>query len=215
MQPTTDALGVSGIKAVWRYYVQEERPLALNFFAVGEAVIRTNPLYGRGCSVGALHAHMLADILERTIDPVQRALEFDKCTEAELRPIYKASLNEDRSGIKRAKAMASGNLLEQTRGFKAWFGAAFGDAMVAAIQDHVHVVRGMMRTVNLLEKPGDFLKDPAIRFTIFRYMLKGRKKNAAARIVSGPSRDEMLAMLGKCCTVKLKSIIRYVEFYGV
>jgi len=195
MQPTTDALGVSDIKAVWRHYVQDGRPLALNFFAVGDAVIRTNPLYGRGCSLGALHAHMLADILESTADPVQRALEFDKRTEEELRPIYKASLNEDKSGIKRAKAMASGTLLEKTSGFKAWFGAAFGDAMVAAIKDHVPVVRGMMRTVNLLEKPGDFLKEPAIRFTIFRYMLKGRKKNAAARIVSGPSRDEMLTML--------------------
>jgi hypothetical protein len=59
----------------------------------------------------------------------------------------------------------------------------------------VHVVRGMMRTVNLLEKPGDFLKEPAIRFTIFRYMLRGRNKNAAARIVSGPGREEMLALL--------------------
>jgi len=195
MLPTTNALGVSDIKAVWRYYVHDGHALALNFFAVGDAVIRTNPLYGRGCSVGALHAHMLADILQSTVDPVQRALKFAKRTEEELRPIYEASLSEDRSGIKRAKAMAGGTLLEKTSGFKAWFGAAFGDALMAAIKDHVHVVRGMMRTVNLLEKPGDFLKEPAIRFTIFRYMLKGRKKNAAARIVSGPSRDEMLAML--------------------
>ena len=51
----------------------------------------------------------------------------------------------------------------------------------------------MMRTVNLVEKPGDFLQDPQIRRTIFRYMLRGRKRNAKARVQRGPGRDDMLA----------------------
>jgi hypothetical protein len=46
-----------------------------------------------------------------------------------------------------------------------------------------------------MEKPGEFLKNWRIRLTIFRYMLSGRKKNAAARIVPGPSRTEMLAFM--------------------
>ena len=47
-------------------------------------------------------------------------------------------------------------------------------------------------TVNLVEKPGAFLKDKKIRNTVFRYMLFGRKKNAAARIQRGASRDDMI-----------------------
>jgi 2-polyprenyl-6-methoxyphenol hydroxylase-like FAD-dependent oxidoreductase len=195
IEPTTNSFGVGGIQALWRHYVSADKPLALNFFAVGDAAIRTNPLYGRGCSLAVLHGQLLASVLAQHRDPLQRAVEFDRQTEAQLRPIFKASLNEDKSGIRRAQAMARGEPLERTKGFKAWFGAAFGDALAAALRDHVHVVRGMMRTFNLLEIPGTFLKERRIRLTIFRYMLYGRRRNAAARIVNGPSRDEMLALL--------------------
>ena len=39
---------------------------------------------------------------------------------------------------------------------KKWFGLAFGDALTAAARDKLHVHRGIMRTINPVEKPGDF-----------------------------------------------------------
>jgi hypothetical protein len=53
------------------------------------------------------------------------------------------------------------------------------------------VHRGIMRTVNLVEKPGMFLEDKKIRNTVLRYMLRGRKRNAAARIERAASREDM------------------------
>ena len=79
---------------------------------------------------------------------------------------------------------------------KHWFSLAFGDALVAAAKYQLHVHRGIMRTVNLVEKPGNFLKDKRIRNTVFRYMLRGRKRNAAARIQRSASRDEMIKIVG-------------------
>jgi len=169
--------------------------VAENFFAVGDACLRTNPLYGRGCSTSILHAHILADVLEQFDSPIERALAFDARTENELRPIFQASLSEDKSGIRRAVAMARGTLLEQPRSFRNWFGVAFGDALAAAARYNLHVLRGMMRTVNLLEKPGEFLKDKRTRGIILAYMLRGRKRNAAARMQRGPSREQMLALI--------------------
>ena len=195
MQSTTNSFGIGSIHAVWRHFIKDDVPLVSNFFAVGDAAIRTNPLYGRGCSLAVLHGHLLADVLTKNSDPIERAIEFDRLTKVELRPIFEASLSEDKRGIKRAEAIMKGELLERTKGFKAWFGAAFGDALAGAIRDQIHVFRGMMRTVNLLETPGEFLNERKVRLTVFRYMLKGRKKNAAARIVNGPSRLEMLALL--------------------
>ena len=61
-----------------------------------------------------------------------------------------------------------------------------------------------MRTVNLVEKPGDFLKEPKIRNTIFRYMLRGRKRNAQARIQAGLGRQEMLGMVSQLSRQKAK-----------
>ena len=52
-----------------------------------------------------------------------------------------------------------------------------------------------MRTFNLLEKPGDFLKDKRILLTTMAYMLGGRKRNANARKVNGPGRQQMLTIL--------------------
>ena len=52
-----------------------------------------------------------------------------------------------------------------------------------------------MRTFHLLEKPGEFLKDSGIRWKVLRYMLRGRKKNSAARFEAGPDRTTMYSTL--------------------
>jgi 2-polyprenyl-6-methoxyphenol hydroxylase-like FAD-dependent oxidoreductase len=195
-EATTEPFGIGDIRAVWRHYVADGKPLAVNFFAVGDASLRTNPLYGRGCSTGILHAHMVADILSEVREPQARALAFDRRTEDELRPIFAASLTEDRNGIRRAQVARSGQLLDQQDTFKKRFGAAFGDALAASARYSVHVMRGMSRTMNLLEKPGAFLKERRTQLIVFAFMFRGRTRNAAARIVRGPSRNEMLDLLG-------------------
>ncbi len=202
---TTPSFGFGDIHAVWKHFVQEGQPQALNYFAVGDSAVRTNPLYGRGCSTGIIHAHLLADILSEASDPTTRALNFDARTEEELRPIFKTSLSEDRNGIKRARAIVEGQILEEADTLKKWLRAAFGDAIAAASREQIHVLRGAMRTFNLMEKPGDFMKDNRVRWTVLRYMFRGRKRNAGARLQRGPSRDEMLALVGSTSDVDPKS----------
>ncbi len=194
--PTTEPFGLGDIQAQWRYFVNDDKPVAHNFFAVGDAALRTNPLYGRGCSTGILHAHILIDVLAETTDPATRALHFDKRTQQQLRPIFNASLSEDRRGIKRAAAVMEGRMLDQADSLKRWLRLAFRDAISAAAREEINVVRGAMRTFNLLEAPGAFLKDWNIRMTILRYLLRGRKKNVARRLVQGPGRIELHQSLG-------------------
>jgi len=193
--PTTHSFGFGDIHAVWRHFVKDGKPQALNYFAVGDAAIRTNPLYGRGCSTGIMHAHLLADLLDEISDPVERALQFDRRTEDALRPIFKTSLSDDRRGIRRAKAIYDGNQLDDTDSIASWFRAAFLDAIAAASREHVHVIRGALRTFNLMEKPGEFLKDRRTQWTVLRYLLRGRSKNAETRLQHGPDRQEMLSIL--------------------
>ena len=138
---------------------------------------------------------MLADLLEETTEPALRATRFDNRTEDALRPIFKTSLSDDKRGIKRARAVFEGKELDETGSLRSWFRAAFLDAVSAASRDHIHVMRGAMKTFNLMEKPGEFLKDRRIQFTVLRYLLRGRSRNAATRIQLGPTRQEMLALL--------------------
>jgi 2-polyprenyl-6-methoxyphenol hydroxylase-like FAD-dependent oxidoreductase len=191
-EATTPSFGIGEIHAVWRDFVEDGKPVLLDFFAVGDSSARTNPLYGRGCSVGILHGQILADVLANTQDPTVRALQFAEQTKERIGPIFDASLSEDKNGIKRAEAVMLGQSRDKADSLKKWFGLAFGDALAAAANEKIHVFRGMMRTVNLVEKPGEFLQDGQVKRTIFRYMLRGRKRNAKARVQRGPDRQAML-----------------------
>lgn len=191
-EATTNSFGIGEIHAVWRKFVTEGQPETLNFFAVGDSCARTNPLYGRGCSTGILHAQILAEVLSADSDPATRATEFERLTKERIGPIFDASLREDKNGIKRAEAVMQGKVRDKAEGLKSWFGLAFGDALAAAAGKEMHVFRGMMRTVNLIEKPGEFLQDKQIKRTIFRYMLRGRKRNARSRVQRGLPRDAMM-----------------------
>ena len=140
---TTESFGIADIQAVWRHYLDETgRPLIHNFFALGDSAVRTNPLYGRGCSLGVLHAQVLTEVLAEETDPEQRARRFAERTEAELRPIFDASLREDRVGIKRAAMVMTGQVSDKPDTLKKWFGAAFGDALRAASGEEIEVLRG-------------------------------------------------------------------------
>jgi 2-polyprenyl-6-methoxyphenol hydroxylase-like FAD-dependent oxidoreductase len=193
---TTEPFGIGDIQSVWRESLDDAgRPLLLDFFAVGDAALRTNPLYGRGCSLGVLHAQILAEVLEGHSDPASRALEFARRTEQELRPIFDASVSEDQRGIRRAAAIMAGEALDRPDSLKRWFRLAFGDALSAASRENIDVLRGIMRTFHLLETPGEFLRDGTIRRTVLRYMLRGRRRNARSRMVPGPDRSAMHELL--------------------
>src|SRR6202000_1768447 len=74
----------------------------MNFFALGDAAVRTNPLYGRGCSAGIVHAHILREVLDATSDPQARAAKFEVETRKALRPYYDSMVRQDKQAIKRA-----------------------------------------------------------------------------------------------------------------
>ena len=189
---TTDPFGIGQIHAVWRDYLTNGQPQILNFFAVGDSHARTNPLYGRGCSTGTLHAHILADVLGTTNDPIKRAISFSELTKERIGPIFDASLREDKNGIRKSSQLLEMNQKKEKWSLKKWFGQAFGDALGAAAREKIFVHRGIIKTINLLEKPGEFLQDPKIRRTVLMYMLRGRKKNIGVQRARGLERTQMI-----------------------
>jgi len=194
-EPLTDTFGIGEIHAVWRDFVVDGEPLILDFFAVGDAALHTNPLYGRGCSTGVLHAHLLADALSEVTDARARALDYDARARQTLRPIFDASLRQDRSGIARARALMNGDLIDRPDSLRRWASLSLRDALAAAARERVHVLRGVLRSFHLLERPGEFLDDWAVRRTVLRYLLRGRRRNAGRRLQRGPSRARMLEIV--------------------
>ena len=194
-EPVTKVFGMGNLHNVWRNFVKDGEPVALNFFAVGDAALRTNPLYGRGCSSAVMHAHILGDVLHAIADPRERAIAFDKRTRRELRPFWDAIRKQDIGAIRRAKN-------EQIPGHKARWKARLiksfaEDAVGPATRKSLSVYRAIMRGFHMLALPTAWLGRPAIVLRVLgMWLTPKRLKRSLYPPKLGPERAEMLKALG-------------------
>jgi 2-polyprenyl-6-methoxyphenol hydroxylase-like FAD-dependent oxidoreductase len=198
-EPKSKVFGMGELWQRWRHMVKDGKPLALNFFPLGDTVIRTNPLYGRGCSFAAVQAHILRDVLDKTADPVARAIEFHATVARELRPYYNDMGKQDAMAIRR-----SANALnpDYVPGFQAKLTKSFvEDAMMVAVRADLPLLRAFMRGFHMVDEPGKWLKNPANIAKVLYYWTRGKKRNAEYYPPKlGPGRKEMLTKLGLSTT---------------
>jgi 2-polyprenyl-6-methoxyphenol hydroxylase-like FAD-dependent oxidoreductase len=192
-EPVTKVFGMGNLHNVWRKFVKAGEPVVLNYFAVGDSAVRTNPLYGRGCSIAVLHAHMLGDILDNLADARERALAFDKRTERELRPYWTAIKKQDLGAIRRAKN-------EQLPGYKPRLKARLiksfaEDAVGPATRSNLAVYRAIMRGFHMLAPPTAWLAKPSIVANVLATWLRPKSEKIYPPKL-GPERAEMLKALG-------------------
>ena len=97
--PARPVQAMGGLINRLRRFVDDDGPLALRFFVLGDAAYCTNPLYGRGCSQGMLHAHFLGEAIDQHGDDwAAIATALDQRGRDELEPYYRASIMADPSG---------------------------------------------------------------------------------------------------------------------
>ncbi len=193
-EPTSKVFGMGDLVSRWRDMVVDGKPATRGYFALGDTLVRTNPLYGRGCSFAAVGAQLLRRTLDETADPAQRAILLQQRLEAELRPFYLTQRRQDRSAIKRARETL-------TPGFKPKFKAKLmqsfvDDGIRIAVRSDVRLLREAMRGFHMLEHPDKWLGKPNNLATVLYYWARGKKLNAAAYPPSaGPERQDMMQAL--------------------
>jgi flavin-dependent dehydrogenase len=194
-EPVSKVFGMGNLKNGWRAYVAKDgTPAALNFFAVGDSLVRSNPLYGRGCSQAFIAGHLLAEVLDRYPDPADRARAYDKGVRQELKPFWDAMVKQDKASIRRAAA-------EQDPTYKSsakarWIKSFVEDAINPATRGDMKVLRAVMRPFQMLEAPSVWLRNPFIVGRVLWMWMK--PKSAKARFYQpklGPDRAEMLREL--------------------
>lgn len=100
---------MAGLINRWRRHVVAGVPVATGVAAVGDAVICTNPLYGRGCSTAFWSAHLLADaIAAHADDPIGVQVAYDAALRDEILPWYKSSVDQDIEARRVAAALLAG-----------------------------------------------------------------------------------------------------------
>ena len=193
--PLTGVFALGGQDNLWRRFVVGGRPAALGYFAAGEAAVRANPLYGSGCSLTFTHAHLLADVLAGTSDPLARVLRFDALGQEVLYPFYRSTLRRDRESQRRARHAAAGDCPPRRRERAARLVVERG--LTPAMRGDLTVRRAVFRDMHLLEAPGRALRRPRVALRILWFLLRGRRHAAPFALPPlGPGRGEMRRLLG-------------------
>jgi 2-polyprenyl-6-methoxyphenol hydroxylase-like FAD-dependent oxidoreductase len=195
VEPVTKVFAMGNLKNVWKRFVRDREPEVLGYFAVGDAAVRTNPLYGRGCSSAVMHAHILADVLAKVPDARTRALQFEWRTRNDLHPFWDAIRKQDLGAIRRAKNEQDPNYKPR---FRARLIKSFAeDAITPATRGDIKVLRALMPGFHMLEPPARFLTRPTIVARILWMWMKPKSRKAHLYPVKlGPDRAEMLRQLG-------------------
>ena len=163
-------------------------PTVVGFHALGAAHTCTNPLYGRGCSLAAVQACLLADAFAaHPDDPVARAAAYEAGNVVEVEPWFDSAVQMDRMGADPAGAGALGASsggAEAARGLSAVFVAAATDPIIG---------RGIARFMNLLQTPAQLLTDGELMTRIVEVIQDPDAYPVPPRV--GPRRRELLAAL--------------------
>jgi flavin-dependent dehydrogenase len=172
----------------------------LGFHAIGDAHTCTNPIYGRGCSLAAVQATLLADALaEHPDDPRARAEAYEGACAREVEPWYRSSVQLDRMGADPKGGFGLGapsadgdSASDDDRAAAKQAARTMGAVFVAAATDPV-LARAMAKVMNLLVMPEHLMTDAAVLERVAevaadpdRYPLPPRE---------GPSRSQLLAEL--------------------
>jgi len=187
--------GMGDLHSRWRDLAPGEEPAVLGYFAIGDNLVRTNPLYGRGCSFAAVSAYLLRDVMVSTEHAGDRLNEFQARVNEELKPYYLNMRDQDRSAIRRARQQLTPGHRTSLKGLVVK--SFLEDGVNIAIRSDADLLREALRGFHMLEHPSAWLKRPDNLAKVLRYWVTGRQKKAAAYPPkAGPGRSEMLQALG-------------------
>jgi 2-polyprenyl-6-methoxyphenol hydroxylase-like FAD-dependent oxidoreductase len=195
-EPVSKVYAMGELHNVWRHYLKDGEPQVLNFFPLGDAAIRTNPLYGRGCSSGVVEAHILRAVLDAGTDPVARAKKYERDLQDAIRPYFDSMVGLDLNAIKRAKNARDPNYRPS---YRARMTQSFAeDGLMPAGRADVEVSRALSRVFHMLDEPTAFLKRPAIVARILSVWATSKADKQRRGLYppkAGPERGEMLKHL--------------------
>jgi 2-polyprenyl-6-methoxyphenol hydroxylase-like FAD-dependent oxidoreductase len=187
--------GMGDLRSRWRDLVKDGQPTVLNFFSLGDSLIRTNPLYGRGCSFAAAGAYLLRDALRANPDPTRRMLTFDAAVKRDLKPFYDNMLDQDRAAIRRARQALTPAYRPSLR--SKMLKSFLEDGVGVAVRTDPDLLRAAMRGFHMLEHPSAWLKRPENFAKVMGYWARGKTRNAPAYPPKpGPDREPLMRAVG-------------------
>lgn len=160
----TKVLGAGRFENRWTHYRPRTGRQLVDYFAVGDSHLETNPMYGRGCASAFVQAHVLGEVFRTIQDPNQRARTYYERTFQLLNPYFELSAATDRIYHTRAKIRRGQPVPFAERALNhayemAWLPATYSSPLMA---------REFLKSVQMRE-PSNQLK---VRLLVMLYMLR-------------------------------------------
>jgi 2-polyprenyl-6-methoxyphenol hydroxylase-like FAD-dependent oxidoreductase len=198
-EPISEVHGMANLRNLRRFLIRDGEPLALGVVALGDALIHTNPIAGRGCSLGWVSAFLLAESLRKEPDDLRAlALHLESRVEREIVPWYEIQIQQDRDAIEVDAMQRRGEnpfKIERDDGSqdpKAFMRSLMREGLGHALREDIHVLRAFMRVLNLLDGPQDLMKRPEIFQSVLRAW---NERHGKPPLAVGPTRAEMVDWL--------------------
>jgi 2-polyprenyl-6-methoxyphenol hydroxylase-like FAD-dependent oxidoreductase len=181
-EPLTDVLPMAGIADRYRRFVIDDVPVATGVLAVGDSWACTNPVGGRGITMGLIHAvGTAAAVREHLDDPRQLALAHDAMTEATVTPWYRNTVAFDRKRTAEIRATVEGRDGRTTR--------SPSDVLTGAMMLDPDLFRAGVEILSMLALPQDVMARPHLAKRLADFA------DVEFPPLPGPSRAEVVRMM--------------------
>lgn len=188
-EPISGVAVMAALRNRKRRFLVDGRPVVLGVYAVGDASIHTNPLYGRGCSLALVHAVGLADLVnQHGTDHDRLTPAFEQCTSAMLDPWYRASVGQDE------QAKSAWDLGHGVPDDGNPVRSLLRDGLLPAARRDPKVWRAFIRAFNLLDDPEALMQDSDLAARVLEVWRTRDERAPIGR--DGPTRAEMLEQVG-------------------
>ncbi len=200
-EPISEVQAMATLNNTRRWLVDVDGPLVLGFVAVGDSLIHSNPMTGRGCSLAWSEAFEVADALDvHGDDRHALALAYDSYIEEFIVPWFEMQRTQDADAIAVAEAQQRGEdpyaakNADGSDNPKGVIRSIVREGLMPGLQEDLSLLRAFMRAVHLLDPPLDLMKNPQVVQSVLASYGR-REARAASKVADGPSRSEMVGLL--------------------
>jgi 2-polyprenyl-6-methoxyphenol hydroxylase-like FAD-dependent oxidoreductase len=110
-EPISEVLTMAGVADSERRLHANGKPVATGWLPLADAWACTNPILGRGITMGLMHTIALAPTINQILDrPIELADAWESITGDELRPWYQATVEIDRARSEEMDAIRTGKI---------------------------------------------------------------------------------------------------------
>lgn len=190
-EPTGKVHGAGNLANCWTCYGASGGPAVLGYFPVGDSHLRSNPMYGRGCSYTFVQAQVLAESLAQSEAPEQRIEHYYRRTRELLRTHFDSAVAADRLFLSRGRTQRGEPLPPADR----LLNYLYEEAFTPALHRSLFVAREMVKAMEMRPLSPLWRRLVVVVHVIGAFFAGRLGRALPALPALGPTRAELLASL--------------------